>query len=702
LPDIGLRNLGTIIPGARGEPTQPAPPLGTSQPRAPQNPASPPATATQGGASAAPIFAADAGDDPAALASGALGIDAPLELLAELASHGRTQTPLAIGLFGPAGCGKSVALNKLVAAIERLSAAAANAGSSPFVSPIASVRVDAADLDGHPATALAEALYARLATVAPALAIEASHAARDPDVAAREAFERLDAARLKLEAERRVLEEADARRARLSDTLLYETPGSQIDAYATGRRGRIKAAMNSFGVAGDPLLSYKEMVAEAADARGPSRTNFALRAFFGLKGQRKRIVGAIILLAIGLGLGAAFDNQSKWLGLLRTEQQTEGAANWIAVHADWLLALRAVAFIGAGLALLSNIWRGVRLLRLVSRGESLLKAELNERRRDTDGHFGHQTRRVENLTADVERLSRQAAEAERSAGGLRGANPALAEPSPFAPDAQKQEARRFIAMVGALAQTRGGANGYAQGAPADAPRRVIVALDNLDALPAARAREILAQAHSLLGPGYVSLIAVDPTRFEADDPSQSLDKWIGAPLQVGEIAARQDASAQIRDILGAAGAAKTPAPPPDAKESALDEPLTEAETQLLAALAPLAGPSARAVKRFINLYRLLRTQWRDRPEQRGALAFMLALDAGGSPAEIAAVHGALAGAGGDAAFDPYHIGPRLASTIAGLGAAQGRPSTDALRRAAALAQAFSFRPGGAESWQKTP
>ncbi|MGO9675597.1 MAG: hypothetical protein ACLPSF_15755 [Methylocella sp.] len=697
MPDIGLQNLGTIIPGARGEP---APPQVPSQPRPPQNPAPRPASplvaagAPQGAPAAAPIFAADAGDDPAALASGALGIDAPLELLAELASHGRTQTPLAIGLFGPPGCGKSVALNKLVAAIERLCAAAANAGSSPFVSPIATVRVDAADLNGHPATALAQAIYARLAIAAPALAIEASHAARDPDVAAREAFERLDAARLKLEAERRVLEEAEARRAKLADSLLYESPGSQIDAYATGRRGRIKAAMASFGIAGDPLLGYKDMVAEAADASGPSRTNFAMRSFFDLKGQKKRIILAIILAAIGFGLGAAFDNQSTWLGLLRAEQQTEGAANWIAANADWLLTLRAAAFIGAGLALLSNVLRGARLLQLVFRGESLLKAELSERRRDSDGHLGHQTRRVENLTADVERLSRQAAEAERRAGGLRAANPALAEPSPFAADAQKQEARRFVATVGALAQTRGGGAQWsaAPARPTDAPRRIIVALDNLDALPATRAREILTQAHSLLGPGYVSLIAVDPTRFEAGDPSQSLDKWIGAPLQVGEIAARQDVSAQIRDILGAAptDAAKTPTALPDAKQSALDEPLSEAETRLLAALAPLAGPSARAVKRFVNLYRLLRTQWRDRPEQRGALAFMLALDAGGSPAEIAAVHGALAGAGGDAAFDPYHIGPRLAATIAALGAAQVRPSTDALRQAAAAVKVFSF------------
>ncbi|MGS0740164.1 hypothetical protein ACVBEG_27495 [Pseudomonas sp. GG8] len=39
---------------------------------------------------------------------------------------------------------------------------------------------------------------------------------------------------------------------------------------------------------------------------------------------------------------------------------------------------------------------------------------------------------------------------------------------------------------------------------------------------------------------------------------------------------------------------------------ALDQPLSAAETQLLADLAPLAGSSARALKRFVNLYRLVR------------------------------------------------------------------------------------------------
>jgi hypothetical protein len=698
LPDIGLRNLGAIVPGAEPQPL--VRPPATPQASPPANP--PPAAAATPGPDA-PLFSADVADDPAALLSGALGLDAPLALLAELASHGRTQTPFAIGLLGPSGCGKSVALNKLVHAIERLSAAAQSTDSSPFVSPIVALRVNAADLDGPPAEALAAALYARLATDAPGLAIEASHAARDPALAAREAFDRLDAARLKLEAERRTLDEADARRAKLAESLLYETPGSQIDAYAQARRGRLKTAMTSFGVAGDPLVGYKDMVAEAADSRGAARPQFALRAFWGLKGQAKLIVTAITLALIGLGLGAAFANQASWLGLLRAQPQSASAADWMAAHADWLLTLRSAAWFGAALVLALNIWRGARLLQMVFRGETLLKAELSGRRRDSDGHFGHQARRVESLAAEVHRLSREAAEAERRAGGLRAANPALAAPSPFAADILRRQAERFIAAAGALAQRRGGA---APGTPADAPRRIIVALDNLDLAPAARAREILVKMKSLFGPGYVSLIAADPARFEAgrlesSDEALRPDRWIQAPLQVGEIAARGDAPTQIRDILGAAqgGASNAPVALPDARQSALDEPLTEAETRLLAALAPLAGASARAIKRFVNLYRLLRTQLRDRPEQRGALAFMLALDAGGSPTDMAAVAKVLLAAGGDAAFDLHPFGPRLASAFAALGAAQGRPSLDALRRAAALVRVFSFRQNGGEGAQ---
>jgi hypothetical protein len=698
LQDNGLRNLGAIVPGARTEPPQaaapparpPVSPQSGAKAVAPANP--PPALAAPPGAAMeVPLFAADVADGSAALRAGAVDLDAPLALLAELASHGRTQTPFTIGLLGPAGCGKSVALNRLVAAIERLGAAARAAGSGPFLADIATVRLDAAALDGAAAEALAGALYERLAAVAPGLAGEAHHAARDPALAAREAFDRLDAARRKLDSERRALDESDARRAKLAQSLLYDTPGSQIDAYAQARRGRLRAEMSSFGVVGDPIQGFKDMVAEVADGGGAS---FALRAFWGLKGQARLIVTAVILALTGLGLGAAFDNQAVWLGQLRAQPQSAGAADWIAANAGWLLTLRTAAYLGAALALALNVWRAARLLQTVFRGETLLNAELSGRRRDSDGDFGHQARRVETLAAEVERLSRQAAEAERRAGGApRAVGPAPAEPSPFAADAVRSQAQRFLAAAGTLAQTRGAGTSLQA---ADAPRRIIVALDGLDLVSPARSAEILLKMKSLLGPGYVSLIALDPARFLREPEAPRLDRWIQAPLQVGEIAARRDAAAQIRDLLGAAPEAKPAASPVDARQSALDEPLTDTETRLLAALAPLAGPSARSVKRFVNLYRLLRAQWRDRPEQRGALAFMLALDAGGDRGDADAVNKLLA-AGGDAAFAPPQFGPRLASAFAALGEAQSAPSLDSLRRAAAQVRVFSFGQAGAEA-----
>ncbi|MEJ0093728.1 MAG: hypothetical protein WDN46_09875 [Methylocella sp.] len=677
MPDFGLRNLGTIIPGARGaEPIAPTPPAARAVTKAVDSPA--PAASRLDA-----VFAADDAGDADALSSNALGLDAPLSLLAELAAHGRTQTPFAIGLLGPSGSGKSLALNKLVRLIETLSVAARGAATTPFLTSILTLRVNAADLDGHPAEALAGVLYARLAKTFPALALEAAHAARDPGVAAREAFERLDAARLKLEAERRSLEEADSRRARLTDTVLYETPGSQVDAYAARRRNRIKTTMARFGISGDPIPGYKDMVRTIADSSAPARLNFAFGAFWALKGQMKLIITAILLVLAGIGLGAAVDAQDAWLGLLRRNEQLVSAANWIGAHMDWLLSLRQLAFFGAGLALVVNVWRALRLLQLAFRGASLLRSDLSDRRRETDGNFGHQARRVQDLAAEVDNLSRRATEAERRAGALHSANPALAEPSPFTGDVVRQQAQRFIAAVGALVQRRGQSNAKTS----EAPQRIIIALDNLDLAPTSRAREILIHVRSLLGPGYVSLIAADPAAFGGD--AFSLDKWIQVPLQVGKIAAQDGFSAQVRNILGSA-TSKQALTFSEAGRSALDEPLSEAETNLLTALAPLAGRSARSVKRFVNLYRLLRAEWPNQPEQRGALAFMLALDAGGTPEEIAAVDEALAGAAEDAEFDWQKGDFRVAQALGAAAGAGGPVTGGAARRAAATVRLFSF------------
>ncbi|HXN87882.1 MAG TPA: hypothetical protein VN890_00755, partial [Methylocella sp.] len=170
--DTGLGALGAIVPGSRlAGPNAPAVPTHPSASRTVE----PEADSSQA------IFAADLPDG-----QDALGLDAPLGLLAGLAAHARIETPLTIGLFGPSGSGKSFALTKLIRSIEDLRAATP---ASPYIGEIVTLRVDAAHIEGHPATALAGALHAGLAGTSPALAAEAARAARDPRAAASEALE---------------------------------------------------------------------------------------------------------------------------------------------------------------------------------------------------------------------------------------------------------------------------------------------------------------------------------------------------------------------------------------------------------------------------------------------------------------------------------------------------------------------------------
>ena len=144
----------------------------------------------------------------------------------------------------------------------------------------------------------------------------------------------------------------------------------------------------------------------------------------------------------------------------------------------------------------------------------------------------------------------------------------------------------------------------------------------------------------------------------------------------------------VRAILGGQGA-----PEPQVRNAepsallALDQPVSTAETQLLADLAPLAGSSARALKRFVNLYRLTRSAG---PNHQGALAFMLALDAGGTASEIAVVTDALSNSEPDVDIDLHQCGARLVEALATVRSAQGKVSVAAARHAAATARMFSF------------
>jgi KAP family P-loop domain len=665
--DTGVGALGAIVPGSRlAEPVPAGPPASRIvEPEA---------------VSSRTIFAADRPDGP-----DALGLDAPLGLLAGLAAHARTETPLTIGLFGPSGSGKSFALTKLIRSIEDLRAA--NPGS-PYIGEIVTLRIDAAHIEGHPSTALAGALHASLAGTFPPLAAEAARAARDPHAAAREALERLDVSRRKFEAEKRSLDDASARRARLTETILYQTAGSQVDTYTSANRARIKGLLAKLGIAGDPLPAFKDMVGAVASTPGSARrASFVLRAFFAFKGQRKLIAAAILLLFSGAGLGFAIDEHAAWLGWLRANDSSVSIANWLEAHMDLLASLRGIIFLGAAIALGVNVWRASRLLQLVFRGEALLQADLAVARRESDGLFAHQARRVEALAAEVNTFSRLAAEAERRAGDAHPVSSTLGEPSPFAIDTATQQAQAFAAAVGAMIarprETRPGKSG------GGAPGRIVIALDHLDGVSASRGREILVYARSLFNQGFVMLIAADPARFAgaAGEPAPCLDKWIQVPFQIGEIASRANYATLVRAILGGRGALEPRVR--NAEPSALpalDQPLSAAETQLLADLAPLAGSSARALKRFVNLYRLTRAAG---PNHQGALAFMLALDAGGTPSEIAAVTDALSNSAPEVDLEIHEGAPRVVAALAAV-RAQGKVSVNAARQAAAAVRMFSF------------
>ena len=616
----------------------------------------------------------------------ALGLGKALRPLAELAAHRDTETPLTIALLGESGSGKSFALAKLLAEIEALSAAAVGAGG-PFLTRIATLRIDVGGFDGEPSVALAGALYDRLGVEFPEFVREVAHAVRDPQIVAREAAERLDEARRRLDAEREKLDEIESRRARLAETVLFNSAGSQVDAYARANRAKIESRLEGFGITGDPIANYKSMVRDIAELGGLlGRIGGALRAFWAFKGQTRLLVTAAILALLGFGLDAAVADQAKWLASLRSASQgLASLATWIEAHIDWLTLAAKTAYAAALLALIANFLRGVQFLRPLFRGVSFLETDVLNRRRALDALYAHQMRRVDGLEADVELAARSAAEADRRAGTPAPLK-AQAEASPFADTTLKAQAERFFAALSAFMEgvQRNGVAAGAAGGLKSVPERLVVALDHVDALPQGKARALFEAAHrAFAGPGIVTLMAADPARIEAD--AAAFDKWIQVPFRLGGAGAA-DHAAFVAHIIGqgdAEGAqTRTEVWAP------LDWSISAAESGLLASVAPLAGGSPRAVKRLVNLYRIARPQ---APEDKSVVAMMLALEQGGTSHEIATVKDAVGDRDSDADFEIEHATPRLFAVFQMLRAVEGRVSIESARRAVAVAKMFSLR-----------
>ena len=573
-------------------------------------------------------------------------------LLAEVAAHPQAETPVAIGVFGPAGSGKTQFLRQITERLDALSGATAVAPLSPSTIEIATWTVDAAA--GHdPIAALTSGVLAALAARHPGLAEDAIHAASDPREAARLAEERVDALRRTLDAERQGLDDLAGRRARLAETVLFDAAGSRVDTYARGHRARIEARLRAFGLpTSDAMQTYKQLVRETAEASGPaSRTRMMLRSLWGFEGQGKLLATATILVVLGVAAGFGAANQDTLAGWLASSGDRFAAlTDWERSHLAWLQPLSQTAIVLAGMALLALVVRAIRFLGPILRGATLLKGDLDGRRRDLDGLLAHQTRRVDAFAAEVQAAARNAEATERRVQTRRGAgisdhSAALASELFGAGKATEDAATAFFAALSSAMESHRlpSEADHAQGS-AGIPERIVVAIDHLDRLPAPAAAAFLHTAHRLLArPNIVTILAMERGQIASalaeDDPalaSSRLDRVVQLSYDLG---AEGQSSASLVDLMvestnGPAAAT------PDAARTALDRPLQPYEIELLRRLSAFAGATPRAIKRFVNTYRVARADARLAQGPQAALACLawaLALDGTSAGSELAFV-----------------------------------------------------------------
>jgi hypothetical protein len=605
----------------------------------------------------------------------------------ELIAHRESQTPMMIAIVGPSGAGKSFALDRIVAGVENLN----SASNGPR--PIVTAAIDATAIASDPITAVATSAYAALSRDYLALADEAAHAGADPHVAASKALERHDEARSRLEAERHSRDELEARRARLSDIVLYETPGSRIDAYVRSSRGRIEALLRRFDlVSGDPISNFKDLVRDLASAGSGSRVGVALRAIWTYRGQTRLLFTAVVFFALALGASElrspSFGSWLRGLGSFAT-----AVADWLTTHDDWIGDVIAAFIVIGVIALALNLWRAFIFTASLSRGARLLNFDLRERGRDLDAASARINRRIATLTSEAEAASRHAEAAEKrartrtEAAPRRGPNPTFLE-EPAAPQAA---ARAFLTALARALSGQGGVGAPPVSAvslapPAAAPERIVLAIDNIDSLPADQALGLIETIHSIIGRAFVAVCAFDPALLQPaigdkKRAKERLERLFQIVFNVKGASAVGGERLVARLLSGAPAPSST-----DIRSSNFAEPIGPAEAAVLTAVAPLAATTPRAIKRFLNAYHLARPN----AANKAALAIALALEHSDDDQARAALEQFLAEAGdgplGDPAGAPALLAALRASRAAGLSAVTAAD----LRNAMVLVKRYQF------------
>ncbi len=567
-----------------------------------------------------------------------------LKRLADLLRRPDAPAPFAVGLFGRPGGGKTSALNWLAAQLA--------AAGTPVVS------VCAAELAAEPERALAVALYRALAPRHEALvqeaAQEAAHFGADPGALARVALDRLDALRRKLIEERKALAQAEARSAALKETLLYETPGTRVDAYARKMRNAFEPRLRRFGFKAEPLAAFKDLVRDLNESGGVVRRLLAaLRGFYAFPGQKRLLLLSALSFGANQGLAWLAANKPLLLGLVASSGSVGvQTADFLRSRLDWLPA-SAQVFALIALALLGlNVWRAIDFMHPLIHGAGLLDEDVADKRHEIEQNVAHHARAVELLGREVDIVAKKAAEAERRAA-VAGASK---DPPLFLEaDEGARKRNHALGFLEALSDL------LTRGMIAGAPHRVVVAADGLENAQAPAA--LFQKVNDLLArPGFIAVYTLDPALFSA--APEVFARRIQLPLRLDV-----KAGDETLDL------------------AALDAPLTPLEARLAGALAPLTGENPRAQKRLRNLLRFLRPGSGAPSGVTAALALFLAAEVGGSPDDRRGLNQALA-----ENFGPF--APKgsaaLEEAIANAAAIDGPMSLDDALRASALARHVSI------------
>ena len=564
-----------------------------------------------------------------------------LERLAELLHRPDAPTPFAIGLFAPAGGGKSSALNWLTASL----------AAPPDAPPVASLK--AVDLAAEPERAVAAALFRALAPKFGPLANEAAHEGAhfgsDAGALARVAQEKLDVLRRRLLTERQNLAQTEARRAGLAETLLYDTPGSRVDAYARRIRAAFEPRLRRFGFSGNVLTGFKDFTRDLNETGGVrSRLASACKAVYAFPGQIRLLAYAAVCFGLNWGANWLADNNNLWLNPIASSgAQGAQAGDFLEHHLAWLIQ-SAQIFGLLGLALIGlNLWRAFSFMQPLLHAAGLLDEDLAAKRHELDQTLAHQARSVDLIGAETAAVAARAAEAERRAA-VAGAskNPPLF----LETDAATQKRDFSLGFLQTLSAT------IDKGAPG-APQKLIVAVDGFEGVtdPAA----LFDRLHDLLArPGFVAVYAVDPALFGA--APKNLTRRIQLPFQLA--AGRGEATTAL---------------------APLDAPLSPLATKLLGAVAPLAGDGPRLQKRLRNFFRFLGPAEDAPAGLPAALALFLAAQLGASPEDRRSLNDALGGDG--ASFAPFGSAA-LKEALAGAVSLAGPIDRAQARQAAALAR----------------